>query len=211
MQLKNNNIVYNGIKLGHIYKECDGFYVFQPNTDGRFWSEWALKGIWKILADKNSKHPANFDEQVGGNLNKIKKLSPKTEAVNIKSKINDILLNLQNNKIDVGVAANNLLTLFEADENKTDEKRKSATNLRELKKELEPFRNTLVIDVFDKVVRLVDVVDDEDDYYWVYDSRQGVYQSSCVCGWIPLKGFIKEKEYNEMIRVWNLNNMVKAV
>ena len=36
------------------------------------------------------------------------------------------------------------------------------TTLADLKAELEPFRNTLVIDDFDKVVRLVDVIDSED-------------------------------------------------
>ena len=83
--------------------------------------------------------------------------------------------------------------------------------LLELKTELEPFKNTLVIDGFNSVVRLVDVIDCEDDYYWVYDSREGISHSSCCGGWIPLKGFIEKEKYDNMIRTWNLNNIEKAV
>jgi hypothetical protein len=83
--------------------------------------------------------------------------------------------------------------------------------LDELKKELEPYRNTLVLDYF-KIVRLVDVVDGDDDYYWVLDdSGRGIYWSSCVGGWIPLKGRLKNKDYKELVRVWNLNNVEKAI
>lgn len=84
--------------------------------------------------------------------------------------------------------------------------------LAELKEKLEPFKNTLVIDDFDTVVRLVDVVDDvDDDLYWVYDSRNEIYYSSCVGGWIPLRGFIEQEKYDRMVSVWNLNNIEKAV
>ena len=58
---------------------------------------------------------------------------------------------------------------------------------------------------------LVDVIDGEDDYYWVYDSRKGIYHSSCVGGWTPLKGFIKQEDYDRMVRIWNLNNIEKAI
>jgi hypothetical protein len=83
--------------------------------------------------------------------------------------------------------------------------------LTKLKAELEPFKNTLVIDGFNTVVRLVDVIDGEDDYYWVFDSRKGIYHSSCVGGWIPLKGFVEQKKYDRMVSTWNLNNIEKAV
>jgi len=38
--------------------------------------------------------------------------------------------------------------------------------LKELQDELEPYKNTLVLDCFE-VVRLTGVIDGEDDYYWV--------------------------------------------
>ena len=85
--------------------------------------------------------------------------------------------------------------------------------LVDLKTELEPYKNTLVIDNFDSVVRLVDVIEDEyeDDYYWVYDSKKGLTYSSCVCSWIPLKGFIEQEKYDRMVSIWNLNNLEKAI
>lgn len=83
--------------------------------------------------------------------------------------------------------------------------------LEDLKAEVEPYKNTLVIDDFDTVVRLVDVIDGDDDYYWVFESRNRTYYSSCVGGWIPLKGFIEQEKYDRMVRIWNLNNIEKAV
>lgn len=86
--------------------------------------------------------------------------------------------------------------------------------LEEFKEKLLPYKNTLVIDTFDKVVRLVDVVyDDSDslaDYYWVYEKNNQIYYSSCVGGWIPLKGFLRDEDYNKMVRLWNLNNIEHA-
>ncbi len=38
------------------------------------------------------------------------------------------------------------------------------TTLESLKQELTPYQNTLVLDLFE-VVRLVDVIDGEDDFY----------------------------------------------
>lgn len=81
----------------------------------------------------------------------------------------------------------------------------------ELKAEIEPYRNTLVIGDFDNVVRLVDVVEEEDDFYWVYDSREGLSYSSCVGGWIPLRGFIEKKKYDILVLIWNRNNIEEAI
>jgi hypothetical protein len=76
-------------------------------------------------------------------------------------------------------------------------------------KELEPYKNTLVIHFF-KVVRLVDVIETEQDYYWVFDSFEGIYHESCVGGWTPLKGFIDDKDYERMVKIWNRNNIEKV-
>ena len=86
------------------------------------------------------------------------------------------------------------------------------TTLESLKEELKPYKDTLVINHFDKVVRLVDVIDEiEDDFYWVYDSRTGIEYESCVVGWVPLKGYIRDKDYEKLVRIWNLNNIEKAI
>lgn len=82
--------------------------------------------------------------------------------------------------------------------------------LKELKEELEPYKNTLVLYYFD-VVRLVDVIDGEDDYYWVYDTHKGIVHASCVSGWIALKGVLPDKEYKRLVNVWNLNNVENVI
>jgi hypothetical protein len=84
------------------------------------------------------------------------------------------------------------------------------TTFKELKDEVEKYKNTLVLNYFE-VVRLVDVVNGDDDYYWVYDTSKGILHSSCVCGWYALKGVLPDNEYERLVKVWNLNNDEKAV
>jgi len=84
-----------------------------------------------------------------------------------------------------------------------------------LNTEIELHKNELVIDM-SKIVRLVDVVDGEEDYYWVYDEWIGMmncklYESSCVGQHVLLKGYLPDDKYNELVRVWNLNQSEKAV
>lgn len=83
--------------------------------------------------------------------------------------------------------------------------------LKELQKKLKLYKNTLVIDDWHRIVRLVDVIDGKDDYYWVYDGVDGRHYMSCVGRWIPLKGHIKDKDYDRIVRAWNLNNVEKAI
>jgi len=82
--------------------------------------------------------------------------------------------------------------------------------LNELKEELEPYRGTLVIGDFDSVVLLKDVIEGDDDYYWVYVGRIGreikEYHATCVGGWVPLKGFIPDEKYQRLVCVWNMNH-----
>ncbi|MCH8067807.1 MAG: hypothetical protein IID16_00840 [Candidatus Marinimicrobia bacterium] len=85
------------------------------------------------------------------------------------------------------------------------------TTLIKLQKELKPYKDTLVIGDLDNVVRLADVIDGDDDYYWVYDTMRGITHASCVGGWIPLKGFIPSKDYDRLVVIWNYNNTEKAI
>ena len=80
----------------------------------------------------------------------------------------------------------------------------------DLRKELEPYKNTLVLDFFE-VVRLVDVVQDDDDFYWVYDTPNGIKKSSCTTNWKPLKGYLKDNDYHYLVRIWNYNNIIKCI
>lgn len=80
------------------------------------------------------------------------------------------------------------------------------------RKEAEPYLRTLVLDTVGELVILTGVDEDEEDNYWTFVKKRGQksYQSCCG-GWIPLKGFIRDKDYEDLVRTWNLNNEEKAV
>ncbi len=81
-----------------------------------------------------------------------------------------------------------------------------------LKAEVEPYKNTLVLDGFDEVARLIDVIDGEWDFYYVVENnKRGIIHHSCVGTFIPLKGFIEQEKYDRLVHVWNLNHVEKAI
>lgn len=82
--------------------------------------------------------------------------------------------------------------------------------LEDLKEELEPYKNTLVLD-FCEIVRLIDVEDGGDDFFWVYECWSETIRSSCVMGWIPLKGNLPDDIYKTLIENWNMNHVDKAI
>ncbi len=56
------------------------------------------------------------------------------------------------------------------------------------------------------VYRLIGIVEDKDDYYWcLYDGRT-IILSSCLTRVTPLKGYILNDDYNEMVRICKLNH-----
>ncbi len=57
-----------------------------------------------------------------------------------------------------------------------------------------------------KLVRLVCVGDDGDDYYWVVYDGRNVFWHSCVGSFVVLKNKIDEKDYNEFIRLAEINH-----
>ena len=105
-------------------------------------------------------------------------------------------------------------------ETRTEMLMTSIENCKERNLQIELHKGELVID-HNKIVRLNDVIDGEDDYYWsynawvglkgLYEEKDGIYLASCVVGHILLKGFIPDDEYNRIVYQWNLNNFIKAV
>ncbi len=78
-------------------------------------------------------------------------------------------------------------------------------DIQDLKKILEPYKNTLVIDNY-VVKRLVSVEESEEDYYWVYDSiYDGITKSSCCGIFTPLKGVLSSDQYQKLVNIWNYN------
>lgn len=77
--------------------------------------------------------------------------------------------------------------------------------LEKFKREIEPYKDTLVL-VYFEIARLIDVIEEDEEFYWVLDFfEKGIVLTSCLIGWIPLKGKIDDIHYDELIRVWNLN------
>lgn len=77
----------------------------------------------------------------------------------------------------------------------------------ELNKQVDPYRNTLVIDQMVFEVVLLEGVTEipQDDFYWMFRSfKEGQYLSSCVMNFIPLKGIINDEDYYRMKNMFNL-------
>ena len=80
-----------------------------------------------------------------------------------------------------------------------------------------PDNKTLILEQFEqhkgqfiimgtKVVRFVAIAEDDMDYYYVcYDGRK-IHWHSCVGRFVVLKGKIDERDYNDFIRIAELNH-----
>ena len=76
----------------------------------------------------------------------------------------------------------------------------------EFKQETEPFFRQLVVYNFE-VALLKSTSEDEYDYYYVFVRFQRVCVHATAVGtFYPLKGVLSDKQYNELVRIWNLNN-----
>jgi hypothetical protein len=78
-------------------------------------------------------------------------------------------------------------------------------NLKRIRSVFDKLKGQMVISGT-SVYRLIGIMDDGEDYYYsLYNGREIEYHS-CVGSIVPLKGFIEEKHYNEMIRIARLNH-----
>lgn len=78
--------------------------------------------------------------------------------------------------------------------------------LEQIIDEFHELKGQFVITQSHKIERLVAIGDDQEDYYWItYNGREYTW-NSCVGRVIPLKGYLKDKDYNEFIRLAKLNH-----
>lgn len=76
---------------------------------------------------------------------------------------------------------------------------------------LEKYKDTLVINGYE-VQALRGLDEDEIDRIYILDSTSELdIGIGVLCGLIPLKGFLPEDEYNNMVRIWNLNYEPKVI
>lgn len=79
-------------------------------------------------------------------------------------------------------------------------------NKTKILREFEELKGQTVLFIHGGLERLVAVGQDEWDYYWVsYDGRK-LRWHTCLERIVPLKGFIRDKDYNEIIRLSKLNH-----
>jgi hypothetical protein len=55
----------NGVLMGTIYKEVDGYYVFAPELRGGFWDEHVLQDLFYYLQDLNEEWHKQIMKEIG--------------------------------------------------------------------------------------------------------------------------------------------------
>lgn len=72
--------------------------------------------------------------------------------------------------------------------------------------EFEGLKGQIVLFMHGDRERLVAVGMDEYDYYWIgYDGRELKWHT-CLERIVPLKGYIRDEDYNEMVRISSIND-----
>lgn len=80
------------------------------------------------------------------------------------------------------------------------------SNLKIILEEFEKYKGTFVITDSHKIERLVSIGDDSEDYYYITYNGRKFKWNSCVGRIMPLMGFLREKDYKELIRIARLNH-----
>lgn len=73
-------------------------------------------------------------------------------------------------------------------------------------REFENLKGQFVITDGWKIERLVAIGEDEWDYYWITYNGRKFRWNTCVGGVMPLKGHLRDKDYNELVRIAQLNH-----
>jgi len=82
----------------------------------------------------------------------------------------------------------------------------SDSNLKKFLGKFEELKGQFVITDMWKVERFVAIGDDGEDYYYVTFDGKDLHWSSCVGRIIPLKGYLKNEDYESFIRLAKLND-----
>jgi hypothetical protein len=79
-------------------------------------------------------------------------------------------------------------------------------NKTRILQEFEILKGQFVITAGWKIERLIAIGEDRYDYYWItYDGRK-LSWNTCVGRLMPLKGYLRDKDYDELIRMARLNH-----
>ncbi len=79
--------------------------------------------------------------------------------------------------------------------------------LKSILEEFESLKGQLVISGYDRIYRLVGVGDDGEDFYWIlWKGDENLEWHSCVGRIMPLKGYLRDVDYEELVRIAKLNH-----
>lgn len=82
----------------------------------------------------------------------------------------------------------------------------SVDNRTLILEEFESLKGQFIITDSRVIHRLIAIGEDDMDYYYVtYDGRR-LHWNTCVGRIMPLKGYLRDKDYNEFIRMAKLNH-----
>jgi hypothetical protein len=83
------------------------------------------------------------------------------------------------------------------------------SNLEKILKEFELLKGQFVIISYSEIERLVARGDDGEDYYYITFNGRDFRWSTCVGRVMPLKGYLRDMDYNELVRLAELNHYDK--
>jgi len=72
--------------------------------------------------------------------------------------------------------------------------------------EFEGLKGQIVLFMHGNRERLVAVGEDEWDYYWIGYDGSKLKWHTCLERIVPLKGYIRDEDYNEMVRLASIND-----
>ena len=79
-------------------------------------------------------------------------------------------------------------------------------NRKLILKEFEKLKGQFVITCSWKIERLVAIGDDGEDWYWITYNGRKLTWNTCVGRVVPLKGYLRQRDYDEFIRLAKLNH-----
>lgn len=79
-------------------------------------------------------------------------------------------------------------------------------NLRKILDKFENLKGQFVITQLNQIERLIAIGDDSEDWYYITYNGRELHWSSCVGRIMPLKGYLREEDYNELVRLAKLNH-----
>jgi hypothetical protein len=81
------------------------------------------------------------------------------------------------------------------------------SNLKLIFEEFEKLKGQFVITQSWEIERLIAIAEDDQDYYYVTYNGKKLCFNTCVGRLIPLKGFLRDSDYDQFIRTAKLNHL----